>query len=325
MQLVINSRGSFLKKKNNCFLIKNNDKKFEISAEKISSVLITVSATITTDAILFAIEKNIEIIFIDSQGNPQGRIWHPKLGSTTLIRRRQLQGETSEYGFKFVKKWISRKIENQINFLRDLKKNRSKNTDFEILITKIEKLLNDLHKLEGDLVSKRHTILGLEGQASKLYYNAINMILPSKWKFTSRNRNPAKDPFNCLLNYGYGILYSKVEKACLIAGLDPYVGFLHTDNYNKKSFVFDLIENYRIIVDRAIVKLFTKKKVQDNFFENIPGGMSLVKTGKEILIQALNEMFEKPVPYRNKNVKWINTIQLNCHHIANSLISGDFI
>ena len=35
--------------------------------------------------------------------------------------------------------------------------------------------------------------------------------------------NPAKDEFNTLLNYAYGILYSKVEKACIIAGLEPLV------------------------------------------------------------------------------------------------------
>jgi hypothetical protein len=48
-----------------------------------------------------------------------------------------------------------------------------------------------------------------------------------------------------MLNYGYGVLYSLVEKACIYAGLDPFVGFLHTDNYVKKSLVFDLLEPYR--------------------------------------------------------------------------------
>ncbi|MGB3458597.1 MAG: CRISPR-associated endonuclease Cas1 [Halobacteriota archaeon] len=38
-----------------------------------------------------------------------------------------------------------------------------------------------------------------------------------------------------------------VEKACIIAGLDPYIGFLHTDNYNKKSRVFDVIVLFRTV------------------------------------------------------------------------------
>ncbi|NCO32126.1 CRISPR-associated endonuclease Cas1, partial [bacterium] len=44
MQLVINTRGSYLRKKNNCFLIKNDDKVFEISVKKVDSILITTSA-----------------------------------------------------------------------------------------------------------------------------------------------------------------------------------------------------------------------------------------------------------------------------------------
>ena len=71
--------------------------------------------------------------------------------------------------------------------------------------------------------------------------------MPEKYKFESRSRNPAKDEFNTLLNYGYGVLYSMVEKACIIAGLDQYIGFLHTDNYNKKSLVFDVIVLFRTV------------------------------------------------------------------------------
>jgi len=84
--------------------------------------------------------------------------------------------------------------------------------------------------------------------------------MPDAWKFNGRSRDPAKDAFNCLLNYGYGVLYSQVEKACIIAGLDPYVGFLHTDNYNKKSFVFDLIEIFRIHIDRTVFYLSQKSR-----------------------------------------------------------------
>ncbi len=50
MQLVINTRGSYLEKSKNCFLIKTDDKTFEVSANKVDSVLVTTVATIATDA-----------------------------------------------------------------------------------------------------------------------------------------------------------------------------------------------------------------------------------------------------------------------------------
>src|SRR3972149_3282120 len=104
---------------------------------------------------------------------------------------------------------------------------------------------------------------------------------------------PAKDEFNAMLNYAYGVLYSQVERACILAGLDPFVGFLHTDNYNKKSLVFDLIEPFRILGERTVVFLFTGRRVRKDMFEKVPGGMSLNAEGKALLIGDFNERLEK--------------------------------
>lgn len=138
MQLVINTRGAYLKKEKNCFLVKNDDKTFEVSADKVDSILITTSATITTDAIEFAVENNIDIVFLNYFGDPYGRVWHSKLGSTTLIRRKQLEAEASSVGFNLARGWIVQKLENQLDFLKDLKKNRPDDYEtFGQYITKI--------------------------------------------------------------------------------------------------------------------------------------------------------------------------------------------
>jgi CRISPR-associated protein Cas1 len=321
MQLVINSHGSFLKKNHNCFLIKNEDKVFEVSADKVESILITTSATITTDAIKFAVESNIDIVFLDHFGDPYGRVWHSKLGSTTLIRRKQLEVAEQKKGFELARGWIETKMNNQIEFLKDLKKNRpEQRTELEEYISNIESMKVQLLELDGTLEEKRGSIMGIEGMASRYYFDALSFIMPEKWKFNGRSRNPAVDGFNCLLNYGYGVLYSMVEKACIISGLDPYVGFMHTDNYNKKSLVFDLIEMYRIHADRTVVNLFSKRQVKEEYFDSIPNGLSLNKDGKALLIQSLNETLDQSMDYNGRNVKIRNILEHDCHKIANSLI-----
>ncbi|WP_214045282.1 CRISPR-associated endonuclease Cas1 [Methanomethylovorans sp.] len=321
MQLVINTRGSFLKKNYNCFLIKNEDKVFEISADKVESILITTSATITTDAIKFAVENNIDIVFLDYFGDPYGRVWHSKLGSTTLIRRRQLEVAEQKKGFEMARGWIETKINNQIDFLKDLKKNRpEQRAELDEYIGNIENMKLQLLELDGTLDEKRSSIMGIEGMASRYYFDALSFIMPEKWKFEGRSRNPAVDGFNCLLNYGYGVLYSMVEKACIISGLDPYVGFMHTDNYNKKSLVFDLIEMYRIHADRTVVNLFSKRQVKEEYFDSIPNGLSLNKDGKAVLIRSLNETLDQSMNHNGRNVKVRNILELDCHRIANSLI-----
>ena len=122
MQLVINSYGAYLRKSGNCFLVKREDKSFEVAVSKINSILITTSAYITTDAIKLAVDNNIDIVFLDAYGEPYGRVWHPKLGSTTLIRRRQLEIYDTSEGLNLAKEWGLKKLDNQIELLTRLKK-----------------------------------------------------------------------------------------------------------------------------------------------------------------------------------------------------------
>jgi len=302
-------------------LVKNEDKVFEVSVKKIDSILITTSAYLSTDAVKFAVDNNIDIIFLDYSGNPYGRVWHSKLGSTTLIRRKQLESSTGEKGLNLAKEWIICKIENNVDFLRSLANSRpNKENVINEYITSLEKKIYTLQKMKGSLEEKRNSIMAIEGMAGKEYFEALSYIIPERFKFKGRSRNPAKDEFNCLLNYGYGVLYSMVEKGCILAGLDPYLGFIHTDNYNKKSLVFDLIEMFRILVDKTVFYLFSKRKVKKEYFDQIKNGLSLNQEGKAVLISALNEILEKKARYRGRNIKNRNIIQFECHRIANNLI-----
>jgi len=322
MQLVINTYGSYLRKKDNCFLVRKEDKVFEVAANKVDSILITTSAYISTDAIKFAVDNNIDIVFLDSYGDPYGRVWHPKLGSTTLIRRRQLEIYETVEGLNLAKKWGVQKFDNQIELLNKLKKTRpEKKGELERCIEDIANSKANLQRLKGTIEERRQTILGIEGMASRTYFEALSSIMPEKFKFKGRSRDPAKDEFNAMLNYSYGVLYSMVEKACIIAGLDPYIGFLHTDRYNKKSLVFDIIEIFRAFVDETVVHLFSKRQVKEEYFDKIQNnGLSLNKEGKAVLIEALNETFENTINYKGRNIKMKNVIQFECHRIANKLV-----
>jgi CRISPR-associated endonuclease Cas1 len=74
-----------------------------------------------------------------------------------------------------------------------------------------------------------------------------------------REHRGAVDPVNSALNYGYGMLYNQVQHALLLAGLDPYAGFVHVDRPGKPSLVLDAIEEFRQpIVDRTVFGLLNK-------------------------------------------------------------------
>jgi len=103
MQLIINTYGSYLHVNQSSFEIRAEKEKKRISAKKIDSILITTGAAISTDAIKLALENNIEIQFLDEFGGSLGKVWHPKLGSTTFIRRKQLELTESKEGTVIIK------------------------------------------------------------------------------------------------------------------------------------------------------------------------------------------------------------------------------
>ena len=324
MQLVINTYGSYLRKNGDCFLVKNEDKVFEVSVKKVDSIMITTSAYLSTDALKFAIENNIDVIFLDEFGDPYGRVWHSKLGSTVLIRRKQLEISAAEEGLELAKEWVIRKLENQADFLERLKRPREDKAEkLGESIKGLAEIAQKLTALAGMIDERRGTIMGLEGSAGRIYFDALNYVMPDRFKFEGRSRNPAKDEFNALLNYSYGVLYSLVEKACIVAGLDPYIGFVHTDNYNKKSLVFDLIEMFRIFAEETVVYLFSGRKVKLEHFEGVKGGFTLNKDGKAVLIEALNKTLDESIRYKGRNIQKRNIIQFECHSIANGLIKGE--
>ncbi len=323
MQLVINTYGSYLQKNGDCFKVKTDEKVFEISCKKVSSILISTAAYITTDAIKMAMENNIDVVFLDDFGNPYGRVWHPKLGSTTLIRRRQLEIAETEKGLQMALEWVRTKFSNQTDFLTRLRKTRPhKSAEITAYIEKLQNTAGSLDKLSGMVEDCRASIMGIEGSGGRMYFEVLSSLLPDRFKFDGRSRNPAKDEFNALLNYSYGVLYSNVEKACIIAGLDPYVGFIHTDHYNKKSLVFDLIENYRIWADETVINLFASRKIKAEHFNKIPNGFTLNKEGKAVLLSDFNAFMDESIRYRGRNIKRNNIIQFDCHRIANGLIEN---
>ncbi len=324
MQLVINTPGTFITCKDECFQLKQEEKKFDISPNKVESIIVSNKAMVTTQAVVMALEHNIDIVFLNRYGDPIGRVWFAKMGSTALIRRKQLEAETGEIGLNIVIDMIGAKLDNQIRFLKKLMHARpGKEDPFDGAIRSIAEAQKGLGEPYKDLEQARNHFLGYEGSAGRAYFQCLSKTMPEKYQFKGRSRQPAKDPFNAVLNYCYGMLYSLVEKACILSGLDPYVGFMHTDNYNKKSLVFDLIEPFRIYAEQTAVYLFTGKKIKDKYFNSTENAVSLNQDGKPVVVEAMNKHLDEAIRYKRKNVKRRYIIQHEAHKLANILLADE--
>lgn len=332
-EIYINTIGTYLHIKDKMFelRVKNRETKEVIkktvAAHKVKSIIFTVNAAMSTEAIGLALKNNIDVVMLDGLGKPLGRFWHSKLGSTTVIRKQQLKASLNNTAVLWIKKWLCQKIENQAQFLKDLKKHRAeKYGDF--LADKIERITNlktSVEKIEANTVDDiAETLRGLEGTAGRLYFETLSHLLAKTYPFKGRSMRPAKDSFNAFLNYAYGILYSKVEKALIIAGIDPYIGFMHRDDYNYKSMLYDFIEPYRIYADTVVFRLFSAKKVNKAHTDEITNGFSLNKEGKELLVNHfLKYLEEDKIKHNRRLLTRFHALQLNAHRFANELLGQD--
>jgi CRISPR-associated protein Cas1 len=300
MIVEISEHGSVLKRDHECFIVQSPTEKTEIPAEKVDAIILTANALVSTQAVALCLEKNIQLVLANWAGKPFGRFWVSTPGRATEVRRKQYLHQDTPLAFKVSKDIVACKLRAQRKLLVDLKGNRkTPNETVSNAITSISESLQSLTGLEYS-PSFKQTLLGIEGVAAANYFSAISSVLPKKYVFKGRSRQPAEDKFNAVLNYVYGITYSSVEKVVILSGLDPNAGVYHADSYGKPTLVFDLIELFRAKVDRIAVKLFTKKYVKDSWFTSVkdaPLGVFLSKEGRKAVItvfmQDASDVIEK--------------------------------
>ncbi len=314
MELVLNTFGTSLSRDNEAFVITHKDGRQRIPVIGIKSIQISRGAQITSDAVMLAIENEIEILFMDKGGSPVGRVWSPKYGSISTIRKGQLNFTFTKDALTWIKDIISQKIENQQALLLMMR------TEDEAIdnirnksISRLEDYRTKISKLDGEIVSDVASQLrGWEGVSSKIYFETLNYFIPEEYRFAARSQHQAMDIVNALLNYGYGLLYGKIEGALIKAGIDPYVGIMHRDDYNRPVLVYDVIEIYRIWVDYVVYSLVVQRVITDDYYSvREDGSYWLEGLGRRVLIQSMNDYMEEVVTQRG--VARSRTIQIQLY------------
>lgn len=263
--LHINGWGVFLGKKSERLVIKEKgDVRREIPFFKVDNVTIdSRGVSFSVDALYKLVQEGVQINFITSTGRPYAKIVAPELSATVKTRRQQLLAYKDSRGVQLVKRVVHGKIANQAVLVKYFAKSRKGTAIYEKLqeqIQRIDRVSSEIDRVDGYSIDEcRSALMNVEGRAARIYWRCVAQILSDKIDFPGRKHRGASDPVNSALNYGYGILYSRVMGAILLAGLEPYAGFLHVDRPGKPSMVLDLIEEFRqACVDRPIVAAFRK-------------------------------------------------------------------
>lgn len=133
------------------------------------------------------------------------------------------------------------------------------------------------------------SLRGLEGNAASHYFRVFGQLVLHQrqaFAFETRTRRPPQDNMNALLSFLYTLLSNEVASALEAVGLDPYVGFMHTDRPGRPSLALDMMEELRpVFADRLALSLVNRKQISGKGFTQKESGGVLMddETRKEVL------------------------------------------
>jgi CRISPR-associated endonuclease Cas1 subtype II len=211
------------------YLVVRRDDIKKVYMDEISILIIENTAVSLTAALLSVLtKKKVKVIFCDEKRNPSSELI-PYAGShnSSLKIRNQIKwSDTIKEAVWTV--IVADKIRKQAELLQELHKPQA-----ELLLSYIK----DIQM--GDVTNR-------EGHAAKVYFNAL---------FGLGFLRAEECAINAALNYGYGLILSAFNREIVKNGYITQLGLYHDNMFNQFNLGSDLMEPFRIVVDRLVVEL----------------------------------------------------------------------
>lgn len=255
------------------------------------------------------VSESRELVFMSRNGKFLARA-EGEVNGNVLLRRTQYRiADASEKSLGIARNMIAAKLYNSKWTLERTVRDHGMRIDAELFKSKSaylqEAIEKAIHAADAD------TLRGIEGEAASVYFSVFDdMILQQKedFRFTGRNRRPPLDRVNALLSFAYALCTGMCTSALEAVGLDPYVGFLHTDRPGRRSLALDLVEEFRAqMCDRFVLTLINKKIAEAKHFDvREDGAVLLNEDGRRVFICAWQKRKDDELrhPFLDEKVQW---------------------
>jgi group II intron reverse transcriptase/maturase/CRISPR-associated endonuclease Cas1 len=322
-ELVISAKGCFVGLTNQGITVKQ---KGTVIAKRpigsLSHITITGSGiSLSSNLIDYCLGNKITIDFFNYSGGHLGSILSDKYMDNTLWAK---QAQCSaERRMLLARSIIEAKLKNQFGLVKYFHKyhkhcEEGLGAQYDELA-----LTHELFKKfvkEADVTEDKFVIdlVGHESQGAIRYWSYIReMLKDDEVQFEKREHKGATDLVNCMLNYGYAILYTRVWQALLGAKLNPYDSIIHVRQTGKPTFVYDVVEIFRSqVVDRVVISLVQKGKSL-----KMAKGL-LEEETKKLLSRSILERLNRYEKYRAREVTMDQIIHLQVKEMADWIEKG---
>ncbi|MFH1462329.1 MAG: type V CRISPR-associated endonuclease Cas1 [bacterium] len=230
----------------NICLLKENKIENQVSCYKIFALFVVGDCSLTTVLMRNCQKYGVSLFLMKNNFETYAFVISIAEGNYLL--------RTKQYEFKedleIAKKIVANKIHNQIILLEKDKKQRA--ADY----------LKNL-KIKIPLIDDTKDLLGIEGCASKFFFQ--NYFRELGW--VKRMPRTKIDIVNTLMDLGYTILFNFIDGLLGVYGFDAYKGFYHKLFFQRKSLVCDMMEPFRCLIDKQILKSCHLGQINKNDFK----------------------------------------------------------
>ncbi|HEY5048417.1 MAG TPA: type I-C CRISPR-associated endonuclease Cas1c [Rhizomicrobium sp.] len=240
-------------------------------------------------------ESGITISFLTPHGRFEARVEGARSGNVLLRRTQFRAADDPARTLAIARSIVAAKTANQRTVVQRALRDHGDAMAAEgrEALNETERRLSDAARralMAGDLDSLR----GTEGEAGLVYFGAFNRLLRTEdaaFRFGGRSRRPPLDRTNALLSFLYAMLGHDCRSALEAHGLDPQVGFLHTDRPGRASLALDLMEELRpVLADRLALSLINRRQLgASDFVLEEPGGVHMTDDARKRILVAWQE------------------------------------
>lgn len=235
----------------------------EVPLHHLQGITIFGNCSISPSLLQKCLERGIFVSYLTPRGKFLGRLEGANSGNVLLRKQQFKKSESDIEKLKLAKSIIAGKIQNsRLNLLRSARDLKDEAKEKEIRNAVIE-LESNLKSLENaDSVDSAR---GYEGNSAKTYFSVFDHCVVQQkveFEFTKRMKRPPRSRINALLSFAYSLLSNDCISACQAVGLDPFVGFLHTERPGRPSLALDLMEEFRPFADRFVITMINRKQIQ---------------------------------------------------------------
>ncbi len=175
------------------------------------------------------IAEKVKVIFCDQKRSPIAELitYHGSHDSSLKIRTQAAWSE--EIKGAVWREIVTEKIRKQAEFMEELGK-------------------SDAQKLLSSYIGQVEILdeTNREGHAAKVYFNAL---------FGMQFTRSADNSINAALNYGYSVILSMFNREIANMGYLTQLGIFHNNMFNHFNLSCDLMEPFRILVDRCVYEM----------------------------------------------------------------------